>query len=75
MSPAHRPVTAPAIAPSFVWPFQVIAKAAGNTAPPIRRPMTRKSQPRSMPMAFQMQAKSAMTRPHMPIPMCATKMS
>ena len=49
--PAHSPLMAPAIAPAFDCPAHVIAKATGNTAPPMRRPMTKKSQPRSIPIA------------------------
>jgi hypothetical protein len=40
------------MAPHFDCFFQVIAKAAGKTAPPMNRPITRKSQPRSIPIAL-----------------------
>ncbi|KAG9526680.1 solute symporter family transporter, partial [Aureobasidium melanogenum] len=62
--PTIRPPKAPVIAPAALCPLQVMAKAAGKTAPPMMSPMTRNSQPRSMPIAFQIQAKTAMVRPN-----------
>jgi hypothetical protein len=45
-------------------------KVAGKTAPPIRRPTTRNSQPRSIPVAFQIHGKGAMASPKTQIMMC-----
>lgn len=73
--PASRPTMHPDMAPALVWPFHVIVKAAGNTAPPMMRPMTKKSQPRSIPTACQMHANAAMTTANTQIMMWDTMMS
>ena len=50
-------------------------KAVGKTAPPIITPMTRNSQPRSMPMPCQMEANTAIVSPKMPMQTWLTKIS
>ena len=72
MIPAQSPEIGPAIAPAVDCPVQVIENAIGNTAPPMMRPMTKNSQPRSIPMRFQITAKTLMTKPKTQMPYLLT---
>lgn len=71
-TPATRPEIGPAIAPAFDCPVQQMENAIGKTAPPMMRPITKNSQPRSMPARFQMTAKTLMVRPKTQMPYLLT---
>jgi hypothetical protein len=51
----------------------VIENAIGKTAPPMMRPMTKNSQPRSIPIRFQITAKTLIVRPKMQMQILLTK--